>query len=238
MNESTSKLTPLHRALLRGERDLVVELSSVLRTNARATAELIEVSVHRSDALIAGALSRYVTYVEDETERVIFNGSVKTRSRAHAALLAMLGMGERRPFLPPRVDTDRAAARMAAKSLAAVVGGTAVAFLFAGRRGADVPRELRKGPGLAKGKVDSIAATESARAVADEARVVASLFPESQIVFEWSSVLDRRRCPTCAALDGERVKQGALFPGNIWPPAHPRCRCVPIPIIVPLRKAA
>lgn len=66
--------------------------------------------------------------------------------------------------------------------------------------------------------------TETARAFTDAHAEAADQVPG--IVLRWSAILDRRTCPTCAALDGEYRRPGRSFksgmsPGNV----HPMCRC-------------
>ncbi len=52
---------------------------------------------------------------------------------------------------------------------------------------------------------------------------------------EWLASLDRRTCPACSALDGQRWKLDKV---TIRPPVHPVCRCRLIPVVigVPARK--
>lgn len=55
--------------------------------------------------------------------------------------------------------------------------------------------------------------------------------PASEVVgkgrvrWYWDAILDARVCPVCAAKDGETLEPGK----GLWPPAHPRCRCVATP---------
>jgi SPP1 gp7 family putative phage head morphogenesis protein len=42
----------------------------------------------------------------------------------------------------------------------------------------------------------------------------------------WYTSIDERRCPQCGALHGETAPVDADKIQGLWPPAHPRCRCV------------
>lgn len=49
---------------------------------------------------------------------------------------------------------------------------------------------------------------------------------ESDVVRQWSTALDERRCVICAGLHGTTAKLNGLFPGGYSAaPAHPNCRC-------------
>lgn len=52
----------------------------------------------------------------------------------------------------------------------------------------------------------------------------------TEVLWEWSAVLDPRTCPICAPLDGQRRPTAAAFP--VQPPVHPNCRCAILPITV------
>lgn len=49
----------------------------------------------------------------------------------------------------------------------------------------------------------------------------------------WSAILDRKTCATCWSLDGSMVPIGKEWPGFGKPPAHPRCRCIPVTLFIP-----
>lgn len=50
---------------------------------------------------------------------------------------------------------------------------------------------------------------------------------------EWQTAADERVCPICGPLQGKQAKLGKPFPGGLDnPPAHPRCRCWVVPVVM------
>jgi hypothetical protein len=41
----------------------------------------------------------------------------------------------------------------------------------------------------------------------------------------WQTGRDELVCPQCGPLDGVTVEKERTFAGNLFPPAHPNCRC-------------
>ncbi len=54
---------------------------------------------------------------------------------------------------------------------------------------------------------------------------VSEVVEKGRVRWYWDAILDARVCPVCAAKDGETLVPGV----GLWPPAHPRCRCVATP---------
>lgn len=71
-------------------------------------------------------------------------------------------------------------------------------------------------------RAEMIAVTETTRAATEAERlIVEELFKTYNIrmIPYWNTENDERVCPICAPRDGKEIKD------NIYPPAHPRCRC-------------
>lgn len=236
------ELTPLHRAILRGERELEAELNRILRDSTHAAAEALSSPFLSQHALVSSVLARHTQRIEAEAEEAIFEAAQRSRSRSWIALLIMLlgwkrarAAEEKRSSL--RAEADRMRARASAKSLASLVGGRLVAELYGS--GVSASSLLRQGPGLAKARIANIATTETAVTVSDEVRVssasVAQMAgkPDVVLVHEWSALLDGRTCPYCRRMHGKRTATKE-FEGGDWPPAHSQCRCVSIPLLIPI----
>lgn len=70
---------------------------------------------------------------------------------------------------------------------------------------------------------------ETLSSASDERRAIQAAFADpSQYVREWSAVLDRRTCATCAGLDGKWVLADQTFPAGEPGSIHGRCRCMSI----------
>jgi len=84
-------------------------------------------------------------------------------------------------------------------------------------------------PMFGEQRADLIASTEVTRAYSEGNRIA---YRDSGVVndIEWRTARDERVCPICGALHGQR---GRLSEGvqNMFPPAHPRCRCWIVPVI-------
>lgn len=96
-------------------------------------------------------------------------------------------------------------------------------------------RRLQRELGLATGRaaagghharVEMIARTEVLRASNAGAMAIYEANADVLAGWEWLATRDERTCPICGALDGQvfmfNSRQSA-------PPAHPRCRCTPVP---------
>jgi HK97 family phage portal protein len=78
-------------------------------------------------------------------------------------------------------------------------------------------------------RAEMIATTEAARA-ASAGTVIAFQVSGEVSGMEWLTT--DGPCPICDALNGKRVALGKSFGGGIpYPPAHPRCRCVVLPVL-------
>jgi SPP1 gp7 family putative phage head morphogenesis protein len=84
-------------------------------------------------------------------------------------------------------------------------------------------------PAFGQARAERIAATEVTRAYAEGST---QAYKESSVVkkVEWRTARDERVCPICAPLEGRTVNLGGRF-GDIYPPAHIRCRCWVVPIV-------
>jgi hypothetical protein len=243
-----------------------LELERILRASAAQAVQTLESPFLRSEAITGAVLAQHVARIEAESEEAIFEAAQRSRSRSWVAMFVML-LGwkrERARAAPPRDSTraevDRMRARAAAKSLSAVVGGMMVAGLFSGENKKDsAAKLLRKGPGLAKSRIATIATTETAVTVSDEVRVSAEVVVQmgpyrtpgtvandvipsagitaTELVYEWSAILDGAACKFCLGMHGERTET-ASFANGSWPPAHPRCRCAAIPLLIARKRAA
>lgn len=90
-------------------------------------------------------------------------------------------------------------------------------------------------PTFGKPRARMIAETEVTRAFA---RAHHESWKETPIIQgrEWRTAMDERVCPICGALDSEQAVIGQPFVGIEGtlddPPAHPRCRCWTVPVIM------
>lgn len=90
-------------------------------------------------------------------------------------------------------------------------------------------RELR--PFFGRSRAELIASTEVTRAYAEANRIA---YRSTGIVseMEWQTAFDERVCPICGPLNETRVSlDGAFAAAFEVPPAHPRCRCILLPVI-------
>lgn len=72
---------------------------------------------------------------------------------------------------------------------------------------------------------EGIAVTEVTRVFAESKRY-AALSNDYIDLLTWETSRDAVVCPTCGPLDGVRIpKAQRYFPGGLFPPAHPKCRC-------------
>ena len=81
-------------------------------------------------------------------------------------------------------------------------------------------------------RAEIIGTTEATRAFAKGNEI---LWEKSEVVEgkRWNTANDELVCPICGPLDGQEVKIGATFKGDIDnPPAHPRCRCWITPVVI------
>jgi hypothetical protein len=78
------------------------------------------------------------------------------------------------------------------------------------------------------GRLSSIATTETAQGFTSERVAVArsQLAPNYDLIETWDATLDRRTCPTCSSMDGERAGRNGFAGGQRPGGVHPRCRCV------------
>lgn len=90
-------------------------------------------------------------------------------------------------------------------------------------------KAIRDAQASLRPRVDLIATTENADVLSHEMR--RSLEDAPGVALVWSAVLDKRTCDRCASLDGREVD-------DVYPPLHPRCRCMVVPnrFRFPLRK--
>lgn len=90
-------------------------------------------------------------------------------------------------------------------------------------------RELE--PFFGRSRADLIASTEVTRAYA---RANREAYRAAGVVgkMRWNTANDERVCPVCGPLHGTEVDldAGFSFPDGV-PPAHPRCRCMVLPVV-------
>ncbi len=133
-----------------------------------------------------------------------------------------------------RHDVDDAHGHAAADSLAAQWRAQANARVMqALKMERDAARAIEQSWASMPYRIGRTAATETASAFNDELHRglidVAESVPELKSAFAsgglvriWSSLLDMRVCPECAARDGKIIR------GNDVPPLHPLCRCISV----------
>ena len=91
---------------------------------------------------------------------------------------------------------------------------------------------LMAGHLFSRSRAGAIAVTEVTRAYA-EGNTAA--WKASKVVQgkEWMTAYDEAACPLCRPLSGKIVKLNEAFDGRIMnPPAHPRCRCWVVPVVI------
>lgn len=91
-------------------------------------------------------------------------------------------------------------------------------------KGSDwIGRQLTQALDIPRWRADTIARTEALRAFRETSR---QTYLRSNVVaeWEWTAAVDRRTCPACLALDGQRFSLEEQLDG------HPRCRCAMVPV--------
>lgn len=87
---------------------------------------------------------------------------------------------------------------------------------------------LDNGAELTERNAITIARTYTQTANVEAQRAVYKQNTDVVYAQKWTSVLDNRVCPRCAALDGVVYKNGEEMPAI---PLHPRCRCLLLPCV-------
>lgn len=87
---------------------------------------------------------------------------------------------------------------------------------------------LDNGAELTERNAITIARTYTQTANVEAQRAVYRQNTDVVYAQKWTSVLDNRVCPRCAALDGVLYKNGEQMPPI---PLHPRCRCLLLPCV-------
>lgn len=81
-------------------------------------------------------------------------------------------------------------------------------------------------------RAEMIAQTETTAAYSNALQLIAGEYDEIT-GFQWQSQNDERVCPVCGYLHGEQRKKGGVYLGVYSaPPAHPRCRCEELLIVL------
>jgi len=103
------------------------------------------------------------------------------------------------------------------EALAAKIGNVAnPGGLLRAPKGSATEKILRQAPTVARTSIQSFNRQVTEQVWRDNADALEGL------LYEWTSALDAKVCPTCAPLDGQkRVKRSDLPPK----PIHPNCRC-------------
>lgn len=74
-----------------------------------------------------------------------------------------------------------------------------------------------------KGK--QVAVTESTNAITEAQKDFSIQNPKQLYQWLWRAKMDDKTCDVCASMDGQM-----LDPNSPFPPAHPNCRCIAIPV--------
>jgi hypothetical protein len=143
-----------------------------------------------------------------------------------------------RPELVGIGENDNARARTAAASFTADWQAGAMDQVAA-----RAPAPWRAAAARLASRVQLDATTETAHAFTSEREESTARFaarPETRawaplLVKIWDATLDRRRCLICSSMAGQIRPWGLSFSGGRIPGGvHPRCRCTPVSMLLPL----
>jgi SPP1 gp7 family putative phage head morphogenesis protein len=73
-------------------------------------------------------------------------------------------------------------------------------------------------------RAERIAVTETTRIFSESVQAQAMTDPFVEYLM-WQTGNDELVCDICGPLDGQVVRKGERFDGDLMPPAHPNCRC-------------
>lgn len=171
--------------------------------------------------------AKLLDWLEDTGQRAVLRSEVMLDA-AGVQVGARLGPRQLPPDLRERIEINVAneldslqadARKVLTRSLTEGLEAGEGARTLAERIGGDMAMPLQR--------AELIARTETMRAYNDTA--VAQYVRHDIERVEWLATKDARTCPTCGMLHGRR-----------WPieqappcPAHPRCRCVLLPVVSP-----
>ncbi len=166
--------------------------------------------------------ARLVRGVSDETryalQRIIADGLARGQSPATLASLIekVIGLNQRQAVALQRFRDGLEAEG---------VGADAVARLVARRA-----RLMLRQRARAIARTETISAVSAGQRLVWERNIQEGVLRREAWWQEWLSVNDERLCPSCLAMDGQRVRIGEPFIspdyGEVMGPAlHPSCRC-------------
>lgn len=210
-----------------------VELSLAAHTNANpeSLARLQQQDLSRITALTRES--------QEAVRAVLERGLAAGRNPKDLAreLQGIAGLNTRQAEALRRFRTQlEAQAQQEVVDRVASAKGPVSARLLMAERSQQIDRAVaRRRAEYVAGRAETIARTETMRAIADgkrlqRERLVAegALDPDAWEQ-EWITAEDERTCPVCLPLHGQRAPIGGAFLTSVGPlsgpPAHPRCRC-------------
>jgi SPP1 gp7 family putative phage head morphogenesis protein len=169
--------------------------------------------------------AKFITWVQDTQDRAVFRADILLKASGLKVGLALGPTGipqATKDIININVNNDieNLTSSMKAKITSALIEG-----MDAGKAPRVIAKEISESTAVERTRAELIARTETMKAFNRSAESQYKRHDVQNV--KWLAAQDERTCDECGAYDGQE------YPIDSHPdcPAHPRCRCVLLPVI-------